>query len=114
MVPELDLARVQKWVDDQNADMPPHVREVVRIEIDVSDRAITIFECRPLWHDQVDAEWSRQEVARMRYTKVQRVWTLYWPDRNSKFHYYEHLKPTPHIDRLIAAVDIDETCIFWG
>lgn len=61
-------------------------------------------------------EWTRQEIARLRYTKSTGVWpwTLYWPDRNSRFHRYEDLEPTPTIDRLLAEVDADPICIFWG
>lgn len=38
----------------------------------------------------------------------------HWPDRNSKFHRYEDLDPTPTIDRLLAEIDADPICIFWG
>lgn len=39
---------------------------------------------------------------RLRYTKSTGVWTLYWPDRHSKFHRYEDLDPTSTIDRLLV------------
>ncbi|MCZ7537129.1 MAG: DUF3024 domain-containing protein [Acidimicrobiia bacterium] len=42
------------------------------------------------------------------------LWTLYWPARDSKFHRYENLDPTPTIDRLLAEIDADPICIFWG
>ena len=50
----------------------------------------------------------------MRYTKSTDVWVLYWPDRNSKFHRYEDLEPTPAIERLLNEIDADPICIFWG
>ena len=45
---------------------------------------------------------------------LQGVWTLYWPDRHSKFHRYEDLEPTPTVDRLLVEIDSDPICIFWG
>lgn len=57
---------------------------------------------------------TRVPVARLRYTKSRRVWTLYWPDRNSRFHQYDHVQPTPDIVVLLDEVDRDPTSIFWG
>jgi hypothetical protein len=37
MIPDLDLARVRKWIDGRNADMAPEVRGQIRYEIDVAD-----------------------------------------------------------------------------
>ena len=41
----------------------------------------------------------------MRFTKSTGVWTLYWPDRNTKYHRYEDLKPTPTIEQVLAEID---------
>ena len=112
-LPETDLARVRRWVAEQNERIGEHIDEM-RVEMDVDARAITIFECRPPWREDFGPEWTRQEIARLRYTKSTGVWTLYWPDRHSRFHRYEDLDPTPTIDRLLAEIDADPTCIFWG
>jgi hypothetical protein len=53
-------------------------------------------------------------VARLRYTKTHAEWSLYWRDRNAKFHVYDRVEPTPTVDRLLAEVDADPTSIFWG
>lgn len=112
-VPEADAARVRQWVDEQNERMGEHIAEV-RIEMDVDTRSITIVECRVPWSEEFGPEWMRHEVARLRYTKATGMWTLYWPDRNGKFHLYEGVDPTPTIERLLAEVDADPTSIFWG
>ena len=39
MLPKDDVARVQRWVDAQNEEMPPHVRDEIRIELDVDARS---------------------------------------------------------------------------
>jgi hypothetical protein len=112
-VPETDVARVRRWVAEQNNRIGEHIDEM-RVEMHVDPRAITILECRPPWREDFGPEWTRQEIARLRYTKSTGTWTLYWPDRHSKFHRYEDLEPTPAIDRLLAEIDTDPTCIFWG
>ena len=114
MIPDLDLARVRKWIDQRNGDMPPHVHDQLRFEIDVTDRTITVLECRPPWREDFGSEWTRFPICRFRYTKVRKEWSLYWRDRNLKFHEYDLVDPTPHIDELIEEVKRDPTCIFWG
>jgi hypothetical protein len=81
-LPETDLARVRRWVTAQNKRIGGHIHEM-RVEMDVDAGAITILECRPPWREDFGPEWTRQEIARLRYTKSTRIWTLYWPDRNS-------------------------------
>jgi hypothetical protein len=114
VIPELDLARVQKWIDGRNADIPPDARDQLRFEVDVTDRTITVLECRPPWRADFGPEWTRFPTCRFRYTKVRREWSLYWRDRNLKFHEYDLADPTPHIDELIEEVKSDPICIFWG
>lgn len=112
-VPETDLVRVRQWVTERNEQIGEHIDEM-RVEMDVDPRAITILECRPPWREDLRPEWSRQEIARLRYTGSAGVWTLYWADRNSRFHRYRDLDPTPTIDRLLAEIAADPTSIFWG
>ena len=74
-LPETDVARVQRWC---RARVPEHVREEVRVDADVAERHVTIVECRPSWQAEVGSEWTRFPIARLRYTKVTRLWSLYW------------------------------------
>lgn len=84
MIPDLDLARARRWVDALNADMPPHVRDQIRYELDVTNRTVTILECRPPWREDFGPDWTRFPICRFRYTKVRNEWSLYWRDRNLK------------------------------
>ena len=70
--------------------MPEHVRDEVRIEVDVAERHLTIVE----WRADMGAEWTRFPIARLRYTKATGVWSLYWRDRNLRFHAYELVSAT--------------------
>lgn len=110
-LPQLDVARVQRWCRGR---VPDHVRDQVRIECDVAPRHITIVECRPPWGEDVGPEWTRFPVARLRFTRTTATWSLYWLDRNLRFHEYDLAPPTAHIDDLLSELDRDPTCIFWG
>ena len=39
--------------------------------------------------------------------------SLYWCDRDSRFHAYD-VSPTAVVGELLAEVDRDPTAIFWG
>jgi len=95
VIPELDLARVRRWVNDRNGNLPGHVRQLVRYELALTDRTVTILECRPPWKPEYGPEWTRHPIARLRYTKKRKEWSLYWRDRNLKFQKYGFVAPSP-------------------
>jgi hypothetical protein len=114
-LPETDLARIARWIERENERIPPDARDQVRIEADLDSRSATILECRPPWEpERMSPEWTRVPIARLRYTKTRREWTLYWPDRNSRFHLYDRAQPTTDVDILLREIDLDPTSIFWG
>ena len=75
-------------------------------------KSVTIFDCRPPWHPNL-TEWSRVPVAQLRYDPDSHLWTLYWADRNSRWHRYDDTEPGT-ADDLLNEIDEDPTCIFWG
>jgi hypothetical protein len=113
-IPEIDLARIRRFVDRRNEEIPPDARREIRIEMDVTPTSVTIFACRPPWRPEYGPDWTRQPVARLRYTKSRAEWSLYWTDRNSKFYLYDRIEPTPTVEHLLAEIEADPTCIFWG
>jgi hypothetical protein len=110
-LPELDIARVQRWCA---ARVPERARHQVRVECQVAPRHITIVERRAPWHEDAGSEWTSFPIARIRYTAADKSWTLYWRDRNLRFHIYDRLVPSNRIDDLLSEIDSDPTCIFWG
>jgi hypothetical protein len=110
-LPELDVARVRRWCEQR---VPAHVRDQVKVECDAGPRHLTIVECRPPWRRDVGAEWTRFPIARLRYTKATGQWSLYWRDHHLRFHVYDRIAPSPHIDDLLQEIDRDPTAIFWG
>jgi len=102
-------------VDARNARLPERARDPSRHELDVDDRSVTIVECRPPWRAHFGPDWTRFPIARLRYTKARRDWQIYWRDRNLKFHVYDLVPPTTaNVETLLAEIDADPTCIFWG
>lgn len=113
-LPETDVARVRRWIDARNDPLPERAVGKIRYESDVDPRAVTILECRPPWREDFGPEWTRREIARLRYTMARKEWALYWSDRNEKFRAYDLVDPTPNVEILLAEIDSDPTCIFWG
>jgi hypothetical protein len=111
-LPELDVARARRWCD---ARVPTHLHDQLKVEVDVAPRHLTIVECRPPWHpDYADKSWTRHPVARLRFTHATKTWTLYWRDRNLRFHLYDPFSESERLDELLAEIDRDPTAIFWG
>ena len=86
--PELDIARVRRWCEQR---VPEHAQDHVRVECDIGPRHLTIVECRPSRHQDTSPRWTRFPIARLRYNQATRTWTLYWRDRNLRFHRYDQL-----------------------
>ena len=84
------------------------------MECDVAPRHLTIVECRPPWRNDMGWEWTRFPIARLRYTKKTAMWSLYWRDRNLRFHEYGLLPASASVGGLLAELERDPTAIFWG
>ena len=110
VIPERDLEHLRRWAATR---VPFKVHEELRIEVEVSDRALTVVERRPPWKPDFGPDWTSNPVARLRYTKKRNEWSLYWVDRNGAFHEYD-FPPSPNIQDLIEEIDRDPTFIFWG
>ena len=110
-LPELDVARVQRWCAVR---VPEHARHQVRVECEVAPRHLTIVERRAPWREDSGPEWTSVPIARLRYTAADKSWSLYWRDRNLRFHLYELLASSHRVEDLLTEIDRDPTCIFWG
>ena len=54
----------------------------------VRGKSVTIYECRPPWHPDL-TDWSELKVAQLRHNPEEGEWTLYWADRNGRWHLYD-------------------------
>jgi hypothetical protein len=114
VLPDTDVARVRRWVDGRNDRLPDRARGQIRFELDVADRHLTVFECRPPWRPEYRPGWTRFPVVRFDYNKARREWAIFWRDRNLKFHRFDLVAPSRQVETLLAEVDADRTGIFWG
>ena len=92
--------------------VPEHVRNKVRLLFRWRGATVTIFETRPYFQDV--NRWTESPIAQFRYNAADIHWTLFCPDRNSRWHLYLEVEPARSLQTLIEEVDRDPTGIFWG
>ena len=110
-LPDLDVARVHRYCATR---VPDHALHQVRVECEVAARHLTIVERRAPWREGLGSEWTSFPIARLRYSAASKRWTLYWRDRNLRFHLYDLAPPSLRIDDLLAEITSDPTAIFSG
>jgi hypothetical protein len=108
-LPETDLHRIRDWARGR---VPEHLWDQVKVVADVSDRHVDIVEVRPSWNGV--GEPTRFPIARLRYTNTTGQWTIYWRDRNLKFHEYKGKRPTKNVQALLDYIESGGDPIFWG
>lgn len=109
-LPEADLRRIAASCEENS---PARLADQVRVEHHVRGRHVTICETRAPWDGE--GEWTHQPLAQLRYVPDDERWTLHWADRNSRWHEYREGNIfTGSAAELLAEIDEDPTCIFWG
>ena len=112
-LPELIRKLVESKLSDYcDNKVPFHVRDRVRLTYKIRGNMVTLLEERPRWDAPEDSEWVKSKVAQFRFDPENKQWSLYWRDRNGKWHPYTQLRPMDNIEHLIAEVDNDPTGIF--
>jgi hypothetical protein len=109
-VSDLAVAKVRRFCDQR---VPTQARDEVCLEVTTRAATITIVERRPLWQGGPGA-WTRLPIAQLRSDTAAGTWTLYWADRNRRWHRYDQLDPTPQLDDLLKEIDEDPSSMFWG
>jgi hypothetical protein len=95
--------------------VPASVRDQVRLEYEFRGNSATIIERRVPWHPALEGEsWTRMPIAQLRYDPERGRWTLFWPDRNTRWHEDDGVSPAKTLAPLLAEVDEDPTGIYWG
>lgn len=92
--------------------VPAEVRDKVNLTYAFRGNSATLFENRPGFRDP--GKWTAMPIAQFRFDPKTGKWTLYYADRNSKWHVYTDIKATSHFDELLKEVDSDPTGIFFG
>lgn len=107
----LDAAaeRLAHWCDKR---VPEQARQQVRVEVKRRGRTLTIVERRPPWPTG-QGEWTSMSIAQFRLDDVG-GWTLWWADRNNRWHEYDDAPRGLGFDALLREVEEDPTAVFWG
>lgn len=108
---ELEIRRVARFCE---ARVPARVRDKVRLECEVDRHTITIVERRVPWSKSIGPQWTRSPIARLRFTVSTGLWSLYYRDRNERWHAYDLVNAAPTVAPLLEEIDKDPTAIFWG
>ena len=113
-IPETELKRVSNMLSEYcEKRIPQHIRHKLKMGYDIDRTWVHLYEERPMFQDET--KWHKMIIAKFRYTIKTNKWTLYWADRNSKWHIYKKTKnPTRHFELLLEEVDDDPTGIFYG
>lgn len=90
----------------------PEVRDRLRLNFRITDNEVVLFEERPRFLKP--KEWGEEPVAKFRYVKSRNVWRLYCQFSDLRWHEYRSLHEADDFETLLAEVDEDPTCIFWG
>ncbi len=94
--------------------LPPAVSAEVRLESEFRGNTATLLEVRPPWKSGTPPlPWTRSPIAQFRHDFATGRWSLYWPDRNGRWHIDDGTEPGD-LEALLAAVDRDPTGIYWG
>ena len=108
-VPELDLARIRRYC-------------AAKVPVDLRDKGARRGRCPRKVRDNLRLSTTLAlrrhrlvavPVAQLRYTTDNNTWTLYWADRNGRWHRYQETEPGT-VEQLLNEIDQDPTCIFWG
>jgi hypothetical protein len=110
---EIELARIEKSVGGFcSRRTNPAIRDELRLEYSVYRHDIELFEVRRDWRDP--AEEMQSAVAKIKYVRTTNEWRLYWMRQDLKWHSYEPHPVGKSLEELVAVVDQDQYCCFFG
>lgn len=108
-IPEITLRRIKRWCDSF---APKEIWDQVKYEYAViNSYIVTIVEVRPPWNDE--GKHTRFPIARLRYNQRRNERSLYWRDRNLKFHEYD-IAPTQLVDEMLDYIKNSRDPVFFG
>lgn len=108
-IPDDDALRIGRWCAEQE---DPALRDQLRIECEIADHHVTIYENRPPWDGQGD--WARSPIARLRITPATGEWCVDWCDGNSRWREDDSARRTRDVGTLLDHVASDPDSLFWG
>ena len=102
----------QKLNDFCKKRVPENLHDKIKLSYKIRGNNVTIIESRPYFKDP--SKWSHMNIAQLRFNSESEDWTLYFSDRNDRWHIYYDLDPSKNIEDLLKEIDEDPTYIFGG
>lgn len=106
---EIDLAKIRRFAEGR---VPPRARHQVRLDVDVPGQAVTIVERRAPWSPTIGPGWTSSPIAQLRFNRSAHLWSLYWRDADLRWHRYDRMGSTAHVDPLLAEILADPRARF--
>jgi hypothetical protein len=78
----------------------------------INGQEVIIISVRPVYGDP--SRKAEHPIAKARWVATRKVWQLYWMRADTKWHSYEPLPESTSIATLLAEVDRDPHCRFFG
>lgn len=89
----------------------PEFKDELSLEYAVDGHDVVVFERRPRFRGPGVTDLP---CAKLKFVKTTGEWRLYWMRRDLKWHGYEPLPSSDRLDQLVAEIDEDPNCCFFG
>ena len=110
---EIELKRIEKTVGEMcERRSPAQYRDELRTTFEVKGYDVTVYEERPHWKNP--EKWTKEPVAKFKYTRKDDVWKLYWMRSDLKWHSFEPSSRKKTLEALVKEVDSDPHGAFFG
>ena len=91
---------------------PPEIRDKVDYRADIRGLEVTIALVRPAYDDPT--RMVEHPFAKARWIGTKKVWRLYWMRADRRWHSYQPMPEATTLEALLAEVDRDPHCCFFG
>lgn len=90
----------------------PEIRKQINIGYSWGNNTAILFEIRPKWDDS--KELINTEFAKIRYTRTQKEYKLYWMRSTGKWEIYEPFPIATNLKELLNVIKEDAHYCFFG
>jgi hypothetical protein len=91
---------------------PPEIRDKVDYRADIRGSEVTIALVRPAYDDRT--RMVEHPFAKAWWIGTKKVWRLYWMRADMRWHSYQPMPEALTLDAVLAEVDRDPHCCFFG
>lgn len=110
---EFEIKRVEKLVGDyiETHRPAPEIRSQLDIGYRLAGQSLEIFTIRPAFDGSRTIESA---VAKATWVKRQNHWQLYWQRQDLRWHAYDPRPFCRTLEEVLAEIEADPHCCFWG